>query len=212
MLNVKKVFIADDHAIFREGLKRLIAKSAQFVVTDEASDGLEALRKVQEDDFDLVVLDISIPGRNGLELLLDIKKSRPKLPVLIMSMYPAEQFALRAYKAGAAGYLTKGGPAEELFDALQRIAQGKRYVGQALAEALADGLGNENARSLHDELSIREYQVLCKIASGIKPQQIAEELGMGVKTVGTYRSRILQKMRMKSNAELTRYVLEHGLS
>ncbi len=209
---MKKVLIADDHAIFREGLKRLIAKTVDFVVSHEAADGIEALKKVQELEFDLVILDISIPGRSGLEVLMDIRKIRPKLPVLIMSMYPAEQFALRAYKAGAAGYLTKGGAANELFDALSRIALGKRYVSQVLAEALADGLGGDNEKPLHDELSIREYQVLCKIAGGVKPQQIADELGMGVKTVGTYRARILQKMRMKSNAELTRYVLENSLS
>jgi len=119
---------------------------------------------------------------------------------------------VRAYKAGASGYLTKGGPAEELFDALQRIARGKRYVSQAFAEALADGLEIESEKPLHDELSIREYQVLCKIAAGIKPQQISDELGMGVKTVGTYRFRILSKMHMKCNAELTRYVLEQNLS
>ncbi len=212
MSNVKKVFIADDHAIFREGLKRLIAKTDDFVVTHEATDGLEVLGKVLEHDFDLVILDISLPGRSGLEILMDIKKYRPKLPVLIVSMYPAEQFAVRAYKAGASGYLTKGGPAEELFDALQRIARGKRYVSQAFAEALADGLEIESEKPLHDELSIREYQVLCKIAAGIKPQQISDELGMGVKTVGTYRFRILSKMHMKCNAELTRYVLEQNLS
>lgn len=209
---MKKVFIADDHAIFREGLKRLIAKTDDFVVTHEATDGLEVLGKVLEHDFDLVILDISLPGRSGLEILMDIKKYRPKLPVLIVSMYPAEQFAVRAYKAGASGYLTKGGPAEELFDALQRIARGKRYVSQAFAEALADGLEIESEKPLHDELSIREYQVLCKIAAGIKPQQISDELGMGVKTVGTYRFRILSKMHMKCNAELTRYVLEQNLS
>ncbi len=209
---MKKVFIADDHAIFREGLKRLIAKTDDFVVTHEATDGLEVLGKVLEHDFDLVILDISLPGRSGLEILMDIKKYRPKLPVLIVSMYPAEQFAVRAYKAGASGYLTKGGPAEELFDALQRIARGKRYVSQAVAEALADGLEIESEKPLHDELSIREYQVLCKIAAGIKPQQISDELGMGVKTVGTYRFRILSKMHMKCNAELTRYVLEQNLS
>ncbi len=209
---MKKVLIADDHAIFREGLKRLVAKTGDFMVTHEAADGIEALRYVREIDFDLVILDISIPGRSGLDVLMDIRKFKPKLPVLIMSMYPEEQFALRAYKVGAAGYLTKGGAADELFTALRRIAAGKRYVSQALAEALADGLGSEIEKPLHDELSLREYQVLCKIANGVKPQQVADELGMGVKTVGTYRARILQKMHMKSNAELTRYALEHGLS
>jgi len=212
MINMKKVLIADDHAIFREGLKLVIAKTVDMEVTDEATNGLEALRKVQENDYDLVILDISMPGRNGLEVLADIKRAKPKLPVLIMSMHPEEQFAMRAFKAGASGYLTKGGPSQELIEALQRISLGKRYVSTALAEVLADGLGSDSDRPLHDELSIREYQVMCMIANGIKPHQIADKLGMGVKTVGTYRTRVFKKMHMKSNVELTRYVLENGLS
>lgn len=212
MPNVKKVLIADDHAIFREGLKRVIARTVDMEVTGESANGIEALRMVQENDYDLLILDISMPGRSGLDVLADIKRCKPKLPVLIMSMHPEEQFALRAFKAGASGYLTKGGPSQELLEALQRLALGKRYIGPALAEALADGLAGDSQRPLHDELSIREYQVMCLIANGVKPQQIAEDLGMSVKTVGTYRARIFKKMRLKSNAELTRYVMENNLS
>ncbi len=211
MINVKKVLIADDHAIFREGLKLVIAKTLDMEVADEAENGFEVLSKVQSNDYDLVILDISMPGRSGLDVLADIKRLKPKLPVLIMSMHPEEQFALRAFKSGSSGYLPKGGSSHELINALQKISLGKRYLSPALAELLADGLGANSDRPPHDELSIREYQVMCMIATGIKPQQIADELGMGVKTVGTYRARIFKKMHMNSNAELARYVLEHGL-
>jgi two-component system, NarL family, invasion response regulator UvrY len=208
---MKKVLIADDHAIFREGLKQVIAKTVDMVVVDEAENGQEALRKVQTNEYDLVVLDISMPGRNGLDMLTEIKRVNRKLPVLVLSMHPEEQYAARAFKAGAAGYLTKGRPTSELLEALQKISLGKRYVSASLAESLAGNLAGENTRLPLDGLSIREYQVMCLIATGRKPQQIADSLALGVKTVGTYRARILKKMNMKSNADLTRFVLENGL-
>jgi two-component system, NarL family, invasion response regulator UvrY len=208
---MKKVLIADDHAIFREGLKQVIAKTVDMVVVAEAENGQEVLRKVQTGAFDLVILDISMPGRNGLDLLTEIKKSNPRLPVLVLSMHPEEQYAARAFKAGAAGYLTKGRPSSELLEALQKISLGKRYVSASLAESLAGNLAGEGSRLPQEELSIREYQVMCLIAAGKRPQQIADDLAIGVKTFGTYRARILKKMNMKSNAELIRYVLENGL-
>ncbi|KAF0220857.1 MAG: two component LuxR family transcriptional [Geobacteraceae bacterium] len=208
---MKKVLIADDHAIFREGLKQVIDRIVDMFVADEAESGQEALRKVQTNDYDLLILDISMPGRNGLDVLADIKRAKPKLPVLILSMHPEEQYALRSFKVGASGYLTKGSSSQELMEALQKVALGKRYISASLAEALANSLGGDSTRSPHEELSIREYQVMCLIAAGNKPQQIAEDLAMSVKTVGTYRVRILKKMNMKSNAELTRYALENGL-
>jgi len=208
---MKKVLIADDHTIFREGLKQFIARTVDMVVADEAENGQEVLGKIQANDFDLLILDISMPGRNGLDILADVKKIRPKLPVLVLSMHPEEQFALRAFKAGASGYLTKGSPPHELYAALQRIAMGKRYVSADLAEALADSLGADNGRSLHEDLSNREYQVMCLIAAGQKPQQIADALAMSVKTVGTYRARIFKKLNIKNNAELTRYALENDM-
>jgi DNA-binding NarL/FixJ family response regulator len=208
---MKKVLIADDHAIFREGLKQVIAKTVDMVVADEAENGQETLRLILNNHYDLVILDISLPGRNGLDILADIKRAKPKLPVLMLSMHPEEQYALRAFRSGASGYLAKGGPSSELLEALQKVTLGKRYITASLAEALAQGLGNTKEQPLHEELSIREFQVMGLIASGTKPQQIAEELGMSVKTVGTYRARIFKKMRMKSNAELTRYALENGL-
>jgi two-component system, NarL family, invasion response regulator UvrY len=208
---MKRVLIADDHAIFREGLKQVIAKTVDMAVVDEAENGHEALSKVQTNEYDLVILDISMPGRNGLDMLTEIKRVNRRLPVLVLSMHPEEQYAARAFKAGAAGYLTKGRPTSELLDALQKISLGKRYVSASLAESLAGNLAGEGTRLPLDELSIREYQVMCLIAAGKKPQQIADSLALGVKTIGTYRARILKKMNMKSNADLTRYVLENGL-
>jgi two-component system, NarL family, invasion response regulator UvrY len=208
---VEKILIADDHAIFREGLKQVIARAMELAVADEVESGSEALRKVQNNDYDLLILDISMPGRNGLDVLADIKRLKPKLPVLVLSMHPEEQYAQRAFKAGASGYLTKGSPASELVIALQKVTQGKRYVSASLAEALAGDLAKESVRPAHLELSIREYQVMCLIAAGNKPRQIAEDLALSVKTVGTYRARILLKMNMKNNAELIRFVLENGL-
>jgi DNA-binding NarL/FixJ family response regulator len=208
---MKRVLIADDHAIHREGLKLLISKTVDMVVTDEAENGQEALKKIMEGDFDLVILDISMPGRNGLEVLSDIKRAKPKLPVLILSMHPEEQYALHAFKAGASGYLTKGSPSPELFDALQKVALGKRYITPSMADAMAERLATTDNRPLHETLSIREYQIMGMIAAGEKPQQIAKELFMSVKTVATYRTRILTKMNMKSNIELARYAMEHKI-
>ncbi len=211
MTGLKKVLIADDHAIFRIGLNQVIAMTPDMRVADEVENGREAIRKVRETDYDLVVLDISLPGRNGLEVLAEIKRIKPDLPVLILSMHPEEQFALRALKAGASGYLSKGSPCREFIEALTKVALGKRYISPSLAEALADGLGRYD-RPLHENLSAREYQIMCMIAAGHKPQKIATELGMSVKTVGTYRSRILWKMNMKSNAQLARYATEYDLA
>jgi DNA-binding NarL/FixJ family response regulator len=208
---MKKILIADDHAIFREGLKQAIASTVDMVVAAEANNGLEALNKIQNSGFDLLIIDISLPGRNGLDILADIKRMNPRLPVLVLSMHPEEHFALRAFKAGASGYLTKGSSLQELFAALQKISQGKRYISSSIAELLASTLAGDTERPLHENLSTREEQVMRLIAAGCKPQRIAENLAMSVKTVGTYRIRILRKMDMKSSAELTRYALDHGL-
>ncbi|MCJ7558077.1 MAG: response regulator transcription factor [Gammaproteobacteria bacterium] len=210
-MNTKKVLIADDHMIFREGLKQVIARTVDLSVADEVGNGLDVLRKVRENSYDVVILDISMPGKNGLEVLADIKQINPKLPVLILSMYPEEQFALRALKCGASGYLTKGSSSKEILDALHRVVMGKRYISPSLAEALADGLGVDSDRPLHETLSAREYQVALMISAGKKPVQISAELAMGVKTVGTYRTRIFRKMNIKSSAELARYAAEHNL-
>ena len=207
----KKILIADDHAIYREGLKQVITKTVDMVVADEATNGLEVLCKIRENDFDIVLLDISMPGRSGLEILAEIKSLKPKLPVLILSMHPEEQFAIRAFKAGASGYLTKGNPPQELIEALQKVALGKKYISPNLAEVLVEIIGSEAPTLPHDSLSNRELQVLCLIASGKPVSKIAIELALSVKTISTYRTQILRKMNMQSNADLTRYALQNNL-
>ncbi|MBT0653142.1 response regulator [Geomobilimonas luticola] len=206
-----RILVADDHAIFREGLKQVIGSTVDMTVVDEAVNGQELLNKVQNNNFDLVILDISMPGRNGLDVLVELKSIRPKLPVLVMSMHPEEQYALRAYKSGASGYLTKGSPSHELLEALQKISLGKKYVSSALAESLVNGLSETNQQDMLHSLSNREYQVMSLIASGKPVGKIATELALSVKTVSTYRAHILRKLNMKNNAELTRFVIENKL-
>jgi DNA-binding NarL/FixJ family response regulator len=200
--------VADDHEIFREGLKRIIATSVDMTVVDEASNGQELLSKVQHNDYDMAILDIAMPGRNGLDALVELKLVKPKLPVLILSAHPEEQYALRAYKSGASGYMTKGTPSGELLNALHKISLGKKYVSAALAESLVNGLSDPSPQDLLNTLSNREYQVMSLIASGKTVGKIAVELVLSVKTVSTYRAHILRKLNMKNNAELTRYVIE----
>ena len=211
MNHTLKVLIADDHVIFREGLKQVLARTANMGVADEVADGRDVLAKIRDNDYDLLILDISLPGRSGLDILPEVKALRPKLPVLILSMHPEEQYALRALKTGAAGYLTKGSSSFELIDALQKIAMGKKYVSSSMAEMLASRLDSDADRPLHELLSDREFQVMRMIAAGATPKKIAEELMIGIKTVNTYRVRILQKMEMTCNADLTRYAMQNGL-
>lgn len=206
-----RILIADDHAIFREGLKQVIGMTVDMTVVDEAVNGQELLGKIQNNDYDLVILDISMPGRNGLDALVELKNMKPNLPVLVLSMHPEEQYALRAYKSGASGYLTKGSPSHELIDALQKISRGKKYVSASLAESLVTGLREPSQQDLLNSLSNREYQVMCLIGSGKTVGKIADELALSVKTISTYRAHILRKLNMKNNAELTRYVIENNL-
>jgi DNA-binding NarL/FixJ family response regulator len=166
---------------------------------------------VKNNDYDIVILDITMPGRNGLDVLVDLKNLKPKLPVLVLSMHPEEQFALRAYKSGASGYLTKGSPSSELLDALHKISLGKKYVSAILAESLVTGLNDVSQQNLQHSLSNREYQVMSLIGSGKTVGKIAEELVLSVKTVSTYRAHILAKLNMKNNAEITRFVIENNL-
>jgi two-component system, NarL family, invasion response regulator UvrY len=205
------IIVADDHAVYREGLKKVIDNSVDMSVVDEAENGQELLSKVQNHDYDMVVLDISMPGRNGLDVLVELKNLRPKLPVLVLSMHPEEQFALRAFKSGASGYLSKRSSSRELIDALQKISLGKKYVSSSLAEYLVSGLTETTQQDLLNSLSNREYQVLSLIASGKTVGKIAVELSLSVKTVSTYRAHILRKLHMKNNAELTRFVIENNL-
>lgn len=211
MSHMLKIIIADDHGIFREGLKQIIAGTANMTVADEAADGSELLAKLRTYDYDLAILDISLPGRSGLEILTEIKRIKPKLPVLILSMHPEDQYAMRALKSGASGYLTKGSSSQELIEALQKIALGKKYVSASMAEILASRIGTGSDGPLHERLSDREFQVMRMIAAGVTPRKIAEELLVSIKTVNTYRIRVLQKMEMKCNADLTRYAIQHKL-
>jgi len=188
----------------------VIATTQNMQVADEAGNGQELLRKVQEKDYDLVILDISMPGRNGLDTLGELKKIRPRLPVLVLSMHPEEQYALRSYKSGASGYMTKGSPTSELLDALGKLLLGKKYVSADMAEAMVCGLGEPTTEIQHT-LSNREYQVLCMIASGKPVGKIAEELALSVKTISTYRSHILRKLSMQNNSEMTRFAIENSL-
>jgi DNA-binding NarL/FixJ family response regulator len=206
-----KILIADDHTIVREGLKQILAETPDLLVADEAEDGQELLNKVSKKDYDVILLDISMPGRSGLDILKQLKSERPNLSVLILSMYSEEQYAMRAIRAGASGYMTKESAPEELINAIRKVSQGRKYVSPSLAEKLAFSFESGNERPLHEILSDREYQVMCMIASGKSVKEIAENLSLSVKTISTYRSRILEKMHLKNNSALTHYAIQNRL-
>ena len=206
-----KLLIADDHVLIREGLKKILKEAPDMNVVCEAGDGRELFEGLKKHEVDVVILDISLPGKSGLELLKDIKQDYPQLPVLILSMHPEDRFAVRALKAGAAGYVTKEGAAQELILALRKVIQGRKYVSPTLAEKLATELDLASDRPPHESLSDREYQVLCLIASGKTVKEISGELFLSVSTVNTYRTRILEKMNMKTDAELIRYAIQNHL-
>jgi len=206
-----KILVADDHAIVREGLKQIVADSPDVVVAGEAVDGREVLEQVQKEHWDLILLDLSMPGRSGIDTLKDLKIEKPKLPVLVLSMYPEEQYAIRALKAGAAGYLTKESAPEELIEAIRKVSQGSKYISASLAESLASHVERNSDKPAHETLSDREYQVMLMIASGKTVTEIANELSLSVKTISTNRVRALRKMGMKNNAEFTYYAIKHGL-
>lgn len=204
-----RVLIADDHAIVREGLKQIIGGSG-IVVAGEAENGQQAVQKVRDGGLDVLLLDISMPDRNGIDVLKQVKKEFPSLPVLMLTMHREDQYAIRAMKAGAAGYLNKQSAPAELVNALREVACGRKYITSTLAQELANQIGADVGRPLHECLSDREYQTLVMIASGKTVSEIAEELALSVKTISMYRSRLLQKMKMRHNAELTHYaILNH---
>ena len=207
-----RVLIADDHAIVRQGLRQILSDTPDLTEAGEAENGVQAVQMVRAGDWDVVLMDVSMPDRNGIDALKLIKKEFPRLPVLILSMYPEEQYAIRALKAGAAGYLTKQSAPELLVTAIRQVASGKKYVSPSLAEELANAIGDDSERPPHEKLSDREYQTLCMIASGKTPAEIAEALNLSVKTVSVYRARLLEKMNLRNNAELTHYGLKHGLA
>ena len=207
-----KVLMADDHAIVRRGLRQILNEGALPCQVDEASNGQEVLKKVYDGSFDILVLDISLPDRNGLELVREIKSVKPKLPILMLSVHPEEQYAIRALKAGVSGYLNKESAPEQLVQAIERIVAGGRYISPTLAETLAATVGGDGGDGApHEALSDREFTVLLRIGAGKSVSEIADELGLSVKTVSTYRARILEKMNKNNNADLIRYVIDHQL-
>jgi DNA-binding NarL/FixJ family response regulator len=206
-----RILIADDHAIFREGLKQILEDVPELVVVDEASRGQEVLDKVAKQDYDLLLLDIAMPGLSGLETLKLLRSQKPKLRVLILSMYPEEQYAVRAIKAGAYGYITKASASEELIQAIRKISAGGKYISSSIADKLLSDFEPEPEQPEHERLSDREYQILCMIGRGRTVSEIAEALTLSVKTVSTHRVHILEKMKMKTNAELTNYAIKHNL-
>jgi DNA-binding NarL/FixJ family response regulator len=206
-----RVLIVDDHPLVRRGIVEVLAEAFPGGRIAEASDGAEALQAVYDEVWDLVVLDLSLPGRTGLDVLKEIRGARPRLPILILSTYPEQQFATRALRAGASGYLNKGSPPDVLLSAVRKVLAGGKFISASLGESLAADLDRDFSKPLHECLSDREYHVMLRIASGKTVSEIAEEIHLSVKTISTYRARILEKMRMKNNAELTQYGMREKL-
>jgi DNA-binding NarL/FixJ family response regulator len=206
-----KILLTDDHALVRQGLRLILADHFKNATFGEARNAHEALNKVWKEKWDVVVLDVTMPGRSGLEVLKEIKRFKPKLPVLVVSMHPEDQFAVRILKAGAAGYLTKESAGEELVGAIKKVVGGGKYISPSLAERMASYLAIDVQKAPHERLSDREFLVLRMIASGKPVGQIGKELSLSTATISTYRARILQKMDMKNNAELTHYAIQKEL-
>jgi len=206
-----KVLIADDHALIRKGLKQLLDDTEELRVTGEAESGNEAFRMAQTGEFDVVLLDISMPDKHGIDVLKQIKDSQPQLPVLMLSMHPEEQYALRSMKAGAAGYLNKQSAPAQLVTAIRQVAKGKKYISSELAEQLAEGLSQGYQELLHQTLSNREYQTLCLMAQGKKLSEMADIMSLSPKTISVYRSRLLEKMKLKTNAEAIHYAINNHM-
>lgn len=207
-----KVLIVDDHAVVRRGVRQILAETSGRIRADEAASGEEALRAIRENDYEIVLLDMALPDISGLEIINQIRSMKPNLSVLVLSMYPEDQYAVRVLRAGADGYLTKESAPEELIAAIDKVYRGGKYVTQTLAERLAANLDQRTDVPLHDALSNRELQVMRLLATGLKVSEIGTELTISPKTVSTYRARILEKLGLKSTAEIIRYAIEHGLA
>jgi two-component system invasion response regulator UvrY len=206
-----KVLVADDHSIIRKGLRQVLDDTKDMRVTGEAESGMQAIHMALEGDYDLVLLDITLSDKNGIEVLKQLKQSKPQLPVLILSMHPEEQYAMRSLKAGASGYLNKQGAPSELVTAIRQVANGKKYISPQLAEELAEGLSQGYQELSHQTLSNREYQTLCLMASGKKLSEMAQIMALSPKTVSVYRARLLEKMKLKTNAEAIHYAITNHL-
>lgn len=208
---MRRILVADDHEVVRKGLMNVLAEAFQPIEVDEARNGQEAVSKVLKKSYDLVVLDVKMPGKSGLDALKEIKQHRPKLPVVILSMHPEDQVAIRAMRAGASGYLTKESASDELVLAIRKALNGEKYISGSLAQILADELDKDPDKLPHEILSDREYQVMLMIASGKPVGAIARELCLSVKTISSYRANILLKTKMKNNAEITHYAIQNKL-
>jgi two-component system, NarL family, invasion response regulator UvrY len=206
-----KVFIADDHAVVRRGIIQILSEESDIEVVGEAANADEIMAQLYDREWDVLVLDITMPGKNGLDAMIEIKQRKPGVKVLILTMYPEEEIAIRALKTGALGYLNKDSVPGELIKAIRKVYNGNRYISSSIAESIALSFEKKKANLPHDVLSDREFQILCLIASGSTLHQIAENLSISVKTVSTYRSRILEKMNMRSNVELAHYAIKHRL-
>ena len=207
----KQVLVADDHAIIRDGMRKILADTDDMEMVGEAANGHEVMDLIRQRDWDLVVLDLSMPGRSGVELIKLIKAERPKFPILIFSMHPEEQYALRALRAGASGYLSKEGDSDLILPALRKVASGGVYISTNVAELLASDVTPHFQEAPHKKLSDREFQVFDRIVQGVSLTDIAHELSLSIKTVSTHKSHILNKMNMRSHVDLLRYALEHHL-
>jgi two-component system, NarL family, invasion response regulator UvrY len=206
-----RILLVDDHVVVRKGLKQILSEAIADAVFEEAENGEQALERARSADLDLLLLDISLPGKGGLEVLKEVRQAYPKLPVLMLSMYPEEHFAVRALRAGAAGYLTKRTPVPELIAAVKKVLAGGKYVSSSLAERLAGEIGHPSDLAPHELLSDREFQVFRLLAAGKTVKSVAQQLGLSVPTISTYRSRILEKMGMSENSDLVQYAIVNRL-
>jgi two-component system, NarL family, invasion response regulator UvrY len=206
-----EILIVDDHAIVREGLQAILKLEEGISVVGMAKNAAEALKVVTSHKVDVIILDISLPGRNGLEIIKEVKKVQPNVRIIMLSVYPEDRFAIRAFKAGASGYLTKEMAPEMIVEAIRKVSSGGKYITPAIAEKLADELNELNDKTPHERLSDREFDVMCMVGSGKSLIEIAEKLGISDRTVSTYRTRILKKMNLKNNSEIIHYVIDNGL-
>lgn len=208
---MRRILIVDDHSVVRRGLQQILEEEFGVVEFGEAGDAQQAMEQIWRSDWDVVILDLTLPGRSGLEVLRDSRQAKPRMPVLVLSMHPEDQYAVRVLRAGAAGYLTKEAAPDELGKAVRKVLAGRKYVSPALAEELAASLLTDGDRPPHELLSDREYEVMLMIASGQSVSDIAATLSLSVNTISTYRARVLKKMGMRNNSELTAYAFKHGL-
>lgn len=206
-----RALIADDHAVVREGIRRILEQAQDITVSGEAANGQKLLALVAKANWDVLIMDLSMPGLSGLEALREVRRQRPNLPVLILSMYAEDQYAVRALAAGASGYINKSSPPDDLIKAIRTVVSGRRYISPEVAECLASHVDESSAGAPHERLSNREYQVLRLIASGMSGKAIAKELCLSIKTIGTFRRRVLDKLELRNNADIARYAVQHNL-